>query len=148
MPSTNTTNINKLYNEHAELAELIQKDIDRLFPKGATEFFEIPRIRNIMRNILMIWALENDDYLYQQGMHELLAPIIYLRESESIYSSGHTTDKYEIHDIFNPLYLEHDCFLYFNHLMENMKIIYNSTKENNKKDMKNKVSIYLLLLLY
>lgn len=91
----------------------------------------------------MVWGLENPEYLYQQGMHELLVPIIYLRESESIYSSGYNTNKYEIHEIFNPIYLEHDCYLYFKCLIDNMKVIYNSTKHNEKKDMKNKLSIIL-----
>ena len=56
----------------------IKKDLNRLYPTGCDEFFVDPEINAIMLNSLFVWSKMHPDTSYRQGMHELLAPIIFL----------------------------------------------------------------------
>eukprot|EP01098_Paradermamoeba_levis_P008284 TRINITY_DN3439_c0_g5_i2.p1 TRINITY_DN3439_c0_g5~~TRINITY_DN3439_c0_g5_i2.p1 ORF type:complete len:432 (+),score=191.00 TRINITY_DN3439_c0_g5_i2:168-1298(+) len=68
------------YFENETLEKEISQDINRTYP--GNEFFERPTIRSMMTNILFVFAKQNPNVGYKQGMHELLAPIIYILQQD------------------------------------------------------------------
>jgi TBC1 domain family protein 5 len=46
------------------------------------EYFRSDDVQDKMRRVLYIWSCENSDVSYRQGMHELLAPLLYVLDRE------------------------------------------------------------------
>lgn len=72
-----------VWNQHfcdKELMTVIRQDVIRTFP--GLEFFRKPRIQEIMINILFCYARVKPEMCYRQGMHEILAPIIFVMHSD------------------------------------------------------------------
>lgn len=68
-----------VWNQHfcdKELCTVIRQDVIRTFP--GIEFFRKVNIQDIMINILFCYARVNPEMCYRQGMHEILAPIIFV----------------------------------------------------------------------
>lgn len=68
-----------VWNQHfcdIELCTVIRQDVVRTIP--GVEFFRRPHIQEIMTNILFCYARINPLMCYRQGMHEILAPIIFV----------------------------------------------------------------------
>lgn len=68
-----------VWNQHfcdKELCTVIRQDVIRTFP--GVEFFRKSHIQEIMTNILFCYARVNPEMCYRQGMHEILAPIIFV----------------------------------------------------------------------
>ena len=61
------------------------QDIIRTHPEK--EFFQKETVRTMMLHILFIVAKRNPTTGYRQGMHELLAPIVYLLHKECVPES-------------------------------------------------------------
>lgn len=59
-----------------ELRGVIRQDVDRTFP--GIEFFRKESIQNIMVDILFIYARVHPLMCYRQGMHEILAPLLFV----------------------------------------------------------------------
>jgi TBC1 domain family protein 5 len=75
----------------------------------------------------------NQDVSYRQGMHELLAPILWVVDKESIPgSNGYATENGEdmiIRQTLNADYVEHDTFALFSALMKDAKVYYEYNEE-------------------
>lgn len=72
-----------VWNKHfcdKELSNIIQQDVVRTFP--GVEFFRKPIIREVMINVLFSYARVNPEMCYRQGMHEILAPIVFVMHSD------------------------------------------------------------------
>ncbi|XP_039031643.1 TBC1 domain family member 13-like isoform X1 [Hibiscus syriacus] len=74
------------YFEHIEIAEQIDRDLQRTHP--AMKFFSgessfSRRHRESMRNILLLFSKLNPAIRYVQGMNEVLAPIYYVFSSDT-----------------------------------------------------------------
>ncbi|CAA7037982.1 unnamed protein product [Microthlaspi erraticum] len=41
-------------------------------------YFQAPGCQGMLRRILLLWCLKHPEYGYRQGMHELLAPLLYV----------------------------------------------------------------------
>jgi TBC1 domain family protein 5 len=67
--------------QNVELEREINQDIDRTYPEH--EFFQQQSVKDIMLRILFIYARQNPQLSYKQGMHELLAPLLYILDRES-----------------------------------------------------------------
>jgi len=82
----------------------------------------------------------NQDVSYRQGMHELLAPILWVVDKESIPSSGYAVDNGEdtiIKQTLDADYVEHDTFALFSLLMKAAKVYYEYNDEIfNRKPVK------------
>ena len=76
-----------------EVRHLIRKDVDRTMQE--LEFFNDETIRDAMCDLLYIWACENPEYLYQQGMNDILAVVMVCLASELTAQTG---------DIFSQLH--------------------------------------------
>ncbi|CAI9721304.1 Hypothetical predicted protein [Octopus vulgaris] len=95
------------------------------------EFFQSNQVRNMMVDILFIYAKLNVDLSYRQGMHELLAPLIFVLHCDhqaflhacEIESIGEM-----IRELMDPMFLEHDAYAMFCQVMATVEPWY-TTKD-------------------
>ena len=93
-------------------------------------FFRDPVVQGRMLDILFIYSKLNPDLGYRQGMHELLAPILWVVDSDAIDADlMPTKQKQRPEDQFMTLVLdkecvEHDAFSLFCALMQTAKLFY------------------------
>uniref|UniRef100_A0A8C4ZZQ6 TBC1 domain family member 5 n=1 Tax=Gadus morhua TaxID=8049 RepID=A0A8C4ZZQ6_GADMO len=66
---------NKFFQDK-ELRSMIRQDVMRTFPE--MRYFQEEDVRTKLTDILFCYARENEQLLYKQGMHELLAPIVFV----------------------------------------------------------------------
>ncbi|KAL0726673.1 hypothetical protein Bca4012_022766 [Brassica carinata] len=86
---------------NAELEKTLDQDLSRLYPEHWM-YFQAPGCQGMLRRILLLWCLKHPEYGYRQGMHELLAPLLYvlhvdverLSEVRKSYED-HFTDKFD-----------------------------------------------------
>lgn len=74
------------WNQHfcdKELMKVINQDVTRTFP--GVEMFRMPEIQSKMANILFCYARSHRHICYRQGMHELLAPLLYVVSMDHYY---------------------------------------------------------------
>ncbi|KAB1204287.1 TBC1 domain family member 5 [Morella rubra] len=92
---------------NAELEKMVDQDLTRLYPEHGS-YFQTPGCQGMLRRILLLWCLRHLEYGYRQGMHELLAPLLYvlqvdverLSQVRKLYED-HFTDKFDglsLHD--------------------------------------------------
>ncbi|XP_067686086.1 TBC1 domain family member 5-like isoform X2 [Haliotis asinina] len=123
-----------------ELRLTIKQDVIRTYPK--IEFFQSNQLRNLMVDILFIYAKVNPELSYRQGMHELLAPLIFVlhcdhqaflhaSEIETLHYL-HSTHRDIVKEIMSPTHLEHDAYAMFCQIMETVEPWY-TTKESTTK---------------
>ncbi|MED6218841.1 hypothetical protein PIB30_030284 [Stylosanthes scabra] len=62
---------------NAELERMVDQDLSRLYPEHGN-YFQTPGCQGILRRILLLWCLRHPECGYRQGMHELLAPLLYV----------------------------------------------------------------------
>ncbi|CAA3026971.1 Ypt Rab-specific GTPase-activating GYP6 [Olea europaea subsp. europaea] len=87
--------------KNAELERMVDQDLTRLYPDPGS-YFQTPGCQGILRRILLLWCLRHPEYGYRQGMHELLAPLLYvlhvdvqrLSEVRKVYED-HFIDKFD-----------------------------------------------------
>ncbi|XP_031560897.1 TBC1 domain family member 5-like isoform X2 [Actinia tenebrosa] len=126
----------KQYFEDNELKAVINQDLDRLCPE--MDFFHSPTIKEMMLDLLFCYAKKNESLGYKQGMHELLAPIIYVLDNDSKTHKYMEGDSLEIaRCLVDPAFIEHDAFSMFSQLMEVTEAWYQQhkpieTSTNNK----------------
>eukprot|EP00250_Pteridium_aquilinum_P008807 c18221_g2_i1 orf=591-3143(-) len=65
------------YFKNTELEKSIENDLTRLYPEHGS-FFQGLACQSMLRRILLVWALSHSQYGYRQGMHEVLAPLVYV----------------------------------------------------------------------
>ncbi|TVU05082.1 hypothetical protein EJB05_48233 [Eragrostis curvula] len=61
----------------AELEKTVDQDLSRLYPEDGS-YFQTPACQAMLRRILLMWCLQHPECGYRQGMHELLAPLVYV----------------------------------------------------------------------
>ena len=64
-----------MINQDRELREVIKQDIDRTVQDN--EFFTREGVKTQLMNILYLWAKDNNEFGYRQGMNEVLAIIVF-----------------------------------------------------------------------
>lgn len=62
---------------NVELERMLDQDLTRLYPERGS-YFQTSACQGMLRRILLLWCLNNPEYGYRQGMHELLAPLMYV----------------------------------------------------------------------
>ncbi|XP_071943506.1 TBC1 domain family member 5-like isoform X2 [Antedon mediterranea] len=129
------------YFEDTELRQMIKQDVTRTFPE--IQFFQSEDVRTMMIDMLFCYAREHQSISYKQGMHELLAPMIFVlhcdhqafihaQEIESQLVSGYSKSDY-VTEVLDPTYLEHDAYCMFTQLMETMEPCYRHGREDYRK---------------
>ncbi|KAJ5765426.1 hypothetical protein N7520_004985 [Penicillium odoratum] len=116
-----------LRNDENLRAEISQ-DVDRCLQENF--FFREPTTKSILIDVLFVYSKLNPDVGYRQGMHELLAPILWVvdRDSvEKIGSSVNITDNKDdplMLDLLDSNFVEHDSFTLFLSVMQTTRIYY------------------------
>ncbi|PKA51414.1 hypothetical protein AXF42_Ash002779 [Apostasia shenzhenica] len=71
---------------NAELEKIVDQDLSRLYLDDG-RYFQTPVCQAMLRRILLVWCLRHLDCGYRQGMHELLAPLVYVLHVDLDYLS-------------------------------------------------------------
>jgi len=92
-------------------------------------FFREPSTQKQLLDILFIYSKLNPDTGYRQGMHELLAPILWAISQDAVKpETVSTTDQAEAEgfmlDVLSHHYVEHDAFSLFCAVMQTAKTFY------------------------
>lgn len=99
-------------------------------------YFRQPDTQQMLLDVLFIFCKLNPDVSYRQGMHELLAPILWVVERDAIdlgQSSKAMGENATIVNIFDPDHIEHDTFALFGQVMQSAKNFYEqSTTSGNE----------------
>ncbi|KAG6027809.1 hypothetical protein E4U41_000830 [Claviceps citrina] len=103
----------------------IQQDVQRL--PDEVNYHE-QRIQGMILDILFIYCRINPDRGgYRQGMHELLAPLVYALEQDSI-DRGVLEASSELDQtmlgVLDVAFIEHDAYILFSRLMEHAQSFY------------------------
>ncbi|KAF0024694.1 hypothetical protein F2P81_023496 [Scophthalmus maximus] len=100
---------NKFFQDK-ELKGMVKQDVFRTFPE--IRYFQDEDVRTKLTDILFCYARENEQLLYKQGMHELLAPIVFVLHCDHQafqHASETASPSEEMKCLLNPEYLEHDA---------------------------------------
>uniref|UniRef100_A0A6P4E7W8 TBC1 domain family member 5 n=1 Tax=Drosophila rhopaloa TaxID=1041015 RepID=A0A6P4E7W8_DRORH len=125
--SQSTQSVWNQYFSDQELFAVIRQDVVRTFP--GVDFFRKPLVQNAMVNILFYYAREHPYMCYRQGMHEILAPIIFVvysdHQSLLHFSELAKTDiNPTLLDVLDPAFLEADTYSLFSRLMASVESYY------------------------
>ncbi|TGJ84539.1 hypothetical protein E0Z10_g4218 [Xylaria hypoxylon] len=109
-------------------AEILQ-DVQRLPDEP---FYHQPHIQILITDVLFIYCKLNPDVGgYRQGMHELLAPIVYVVEQDAIdpadVCSGASGDLRMV-EMLDASFVEHDSFALFSRVMDFAKAFYETSE--------------------
>ena len=101
-----------------DLLNLIKNDIQRTFQED--EIFKLDIVKKKLITILYIYAKENPDVGYQQGMNDICGVFLYVVYKDFYIKTGFEKD--ELSSIYslihsNNVYLEYDVYLIFNKFM-------------------------------
>jgi len=117
-------------------AEILQ-DVTRCMPENL--YFRQPDTQRILLDILFVFCKLNPDVSYRQGMHELLAPVLWVVEHDAVdlgLSSKAMGEDSIIVNVFDPDHIEHDTFALFGEIMQSAKNFYEmSTTSGSENPM-------------
>ncbi|KAK1880313.1 TBC1 domain family member 5, partial [Dissostichus eleginoides] len=126
-----------------ELKGMIKQDVLRTFPE--IRYFQNGDVRTMLTDILFCYARENEQLLYKQGMHELLAPLVFVLHCDHQafqHASETASPSEEMKSLLNPEYLEHDAYALFSQLMETAEPWFSSYEREvrrGKEEMLNSI---------
>ncbi|KYO26886.1 TBC1 domain family member 5 [Alligator mississippiensis] len=125
---------NKFFQDK-ELRAMIEQDVTRTFPE--MQYFQQENVRKILTDVLFCYARENEQLLYKQGMHELLAPIVFILHCDHqafLHASEAAQPSEEMKVLLNPEYLEHDAYAMFTHLMQTAEHWFSTFEHDSQKE--------------
>ncbi|NWU94489.1 TBCD5 protein, partial [Upupa epops] len=129
---------NKFFQDK-ELRAMIEQDVTRTFPE--MQYFQQESVRKILTDVLFCYARENEQLLYKQGMHELLAPIVFILHCDhqafshaSEAAQPRQASREEMKVLLNPEYLEHDAYAMFTHLMKTAEHWFSTFEHDSQKE--------------
>ncbi|CAD6503152.1 BgTH12-02821 [Blumeria graminis f. sp. triticale] len=111
-----------------EIRTEIFQDVQRCMPE--VQYFREAKTQQKLLDILFIYCKINQDVGYRQGMHELLAPILWVIEQDAIDSQdtqgleGCIHDEKLMREFLDPSYIEHDTFTLLSMVMRSAKSFY------------------------
>ncbi|XP_070703168.1 TBC1 domain family member 5 isoform X2 [Pempheris klunzingeri] len=124
---------NKFFQDK-ELKGMIKQDVLRTFPE--IRYFQDEDVRTKLTDILFCYARENEQLLYKQGMHELLAPIVFVLHCDHQafqHASETASPSEEMKCLLDPVYLEHDAYAMFSQLMDTAEPWFSSYEREVRK---------------
>lgn len=131
----------QLVNQEKELRDLIKQDIDRTMQD--IEFFTREDVKENLSNILYLWAKDNNEFSYRQGMNEILALIVQVSFEEIIETTFDLSEPIEgpkqmeqysqdqiIEYLFSANHIYADIYWMFEKTMNfGVKYLYQLTKD-------------------
>ncbi|KKY21005.1 putative tbc domain [Phaeomoniella chlamydospora] len=130
-----------LRQDEVNRAEIFQ-DVERCLQENF--FFREPRTQKILLDILFIYSKLHPDIGYRQGMHELLAPIVWVIERDAVdldmdtERSGKKEEEHLMTLALDSQYIEHDAFSLFCAVMQTMKSFYELGETNASSPIVNR----------
>ncbi|XP_048058281.1 TBC1 domain family member 5 [Megalobrama amblycephala] len=124
---------NKFFQDK-ELRSMIKQDVLRTFPEML--YFQEEDVRTKLTDILFCYARENEQLLYKQGMHELLAPIVFVLHCDHQafqHASETANPSEEMKVLLDPKFHEHDAYVMFSLLMETAEPWFSSFEREVRK---------------
>ncbi|KAL5003798.1 rab-GTPase-TBC domain-containing protein [Aspergillus recurvatus] len=124
-----------------QLRAEISQDVDRCLQDN--HFFHDPATKAKMIDILFIYSKLNPDLGYRQGMHELLAPILWVVDRDAIeprsreHFSPTEQDDSSMLQLLDSEFIEHDAFSLFCSVMQSTRVYY----EHNTRPSMNALEI-------
>ena len=113
-------------------AEIFQ-DVERCMPENL--YFREPSTQNMLLDILFIYCKLNRDIGYRQGMHEVLAPILWVISRDAIDPVSVDASHSELDDLaisnLDSSFIEHDAFTLFGAIMQSVKTFYEMGSNND-----------------
>ncbi|KAI9809508.1 MAG: hypothetical protein M1827_006814 [Pycnora praestabilis] len=103
----------------------IDLDVERCMPDNL--YFREPSTQKMMLDILFIFCKLNHDIGYRQGMHELLAPVLWVVERDAINpesEKNYVGPRGLSSELLDANYIEHDAFTLFSLIMQTAKSFY------------------------
>jgi TBC1 domain family protein 5 len=89
-------------------------------------YFRQPGTQDMMLDILFVWCKMHPGIGYRQGMHEILAPLLWVVERDAINTT--TSDKGSsdplLMDMLDAQYIEHDSHTLFSLIMQTAQSFY------------------------
>ncbi|GAA5991738.1 hypothetical protein JCM11641_004848 [Rhodosporidiobolus odoratus] len=113
-----------VWNQHFEDLELrkeIRKDVQRTFPE--VSYFRLPSTQDRLTNLLFIYCKLTPEVGYRQGMHELLAPLLWTVDYDSLPATSTEQDSLP-HFVLARDWVEHDTWSLFSSLMKGAAAYY------------------------
>ncbi|KAF7588396.1 hypothetical protein BBP40_005756 [Aspergillus hancockii] len=112
----------------------ISQDVDRCLQENF--FFREPATKTKMINILFVYAKLNPDLGYRQGMHELLAPIMWVLDRDAFKTESREEvstggDDSLILQLLDSVYVEHDSFTLFCAVMQTTRVYYEHNRQRS-----------------
>jgi TBC1 domain family member 5 len=111
----------KDYFTSLELRRTIQKDVERTFPD--VDYFRSPNAQRMLADILFVYSKANDTVSYRQGMHELLAPVLWALDYDSLEGKGQAKDE-EMYEFLSRDYVPADAWAIFSRIMNGVGVWY------------------------
>jgi TBC1 domain family protein 5 len=88
-------------------------------------YFRQPATQNMMLDILFVWCKMHPDIGYRQGMHEVLAPLLWVIERDAVETTAtHSDTDHTLENILDSRYIEHDTHTLFSLIMRTAKSFY------------------------
>ncbi|KAL8998493.1 MAG: hypothetical protein Q9169_002436 [Polycauliona sp. 2 TL-2023] len=118
-----------ILRQDEELRAEIFQDVERCMPENL--YFREPATQSMLLDILFIYCKLNPDVGYRQGMHEVLAPILWVisRDAVDLEAPKPSFDEENsehrlICGCFDGGFVEHDTFTLFGIIMQTVKSFY------------------------
>lgn len=112
-------------------AEIFQ-DVERCMPEEP--YFRKPETQRMLLDILFVFCKINQDVGYRQGMHELLAPILWVIDQDSVDATSEEDESLDsvMIQTLDQTYVEHDAFTLLSLIMRSAKSFYELGEPDKK----------------
>ena len=91
------------------------------------DYFRDPNVQDRMVDLLFIWCKLEPDIGYRQGMHELLAPLLWTVDFDSLETASGDQDNAMARLVLSREHIEHNTWQLYASLMKSAKIYYDFT---------------------
>ncbi|KAK3106658.1 hypothetical protein FSP39_024666, partial [Pinctada imbricata] len=105
-----------------ELRLTIKQDVIRTFPE--VQFFQKAELQEKMIDALFCLSKTYEELSYRQGMHEVLAPLIFVLHCDHqafLHASEVESLQEIIKEVMDPAYLEHDAYAMMSQIMQTIE---------------------------
>ncbi|KAF8077999.1 rab-GTPase-TBC domain-containing protein [Lyophyllum atratum] len=108
----------KIWFASVDLRKTILQDVERTFPDIA--FFREREVQVQLTNILFLYSVMNPCIGYRQGMHEVLAPLYYAVDSDSLPENGNSLEESEVREVCSRTWVAGDSWALFDSVMRGL----------------------------
>lgn len=84
-------------------------------------YFRQPATQNMMLDILFVWCKMHPGIGYRQGMHEVLAPLLWVVERDAVDVDLSSSVDPTLAEMLDSIYIEHDTHTLFALIMQTAK---------------------------